>query len=61
MLSFERWKKMSVENICTYSFIELDAKILKVRTYVSKLFCKSYAIQLKPCISLEPFYFSPVG
>jgi hypothetical protein len=40
----------------------LDAKILKVRTDISKPFYKSYAIQLappnEPCIFLESFYIS---
>ena len=43
-------------------FTELDAKILKVRTYIVSSFVKDYAIQLappnKPCISLESSFFS---
>jgi hypothetical protein len=52
-------------NLAIISFNELDAKIVKVRTYVVSSFAKAYAIQLdslnKPCISLESFYFSPIG
>jgi hypothetical protein len=51
-------------NLAIIGFTELDAKTLKVRSYVVSSFAKVYATQLaplnNPCISLESFYFSPV-
>ena len=54
------WSVMGIRGR-TPTFTELDAKILKVRTYIVSSFAKDYAIQLappnKPCISLESLFF----